>query len=756
MEKRYRKQFYFSSTVLIILFIVAATIRLLPYKNFIDKSGQFHFYGPDSYDHLRQISLSITQFPSLPTFDFYYGYPKGTGVVWSPLFDLTIAFFVFISTLGNPTPFQIEAFSFFIPPIVGALAVFPLYTWVSRTFDRNTGLLSAAILCILPGHIVYSLVSEIDHHVLEPILALMLFNSFLSALTYAKSLEGRGSRLTIGHGYLLKAFLCGTILALNLFYWRGATIFWGAIMVFAFLQLVLDIRFGRNYRHIYNTTMMSLLTAAIILTLFCIVNPLNLPMNMRFGVISWFHPLLLLSYSIFLSIVVYIAKTVHAHKVSWRRASILAILLTTAIIGISFSPLFKNLFQGILVIGGRDPWLDNISELRSMLFPQKRLDIMNPALELTWMFWLSPIILLYLGYKAYQDRFENPYVNLFLIWVPYSLSIAIFRERYVHIAALGMASLLAYLFFQMLEATRPLGGYGKTLSVTALLVIISPTTSYIRSIPQISLEEWRMEDLNDSMKWLRTNTPKTSYYENPSSLPEYGILADWGIGSYIRYMGERPTVATNFGWETYGLTPSTEFLTATSEEMGNAILNENRVRYVITQNPIGRLYNSAEIAGRNPNSYLPGGPAFAQSLFIRLHMFDGTDTNWEGKEVSSLKHYRLAYESPNFVKNSPLPMTSVIKIFEYVPGAIVSGKANVRELITAEVIIKTNRERKFIYTNSTRANEKGVFEMTLPYSTINTPYAASATGPYWVKVGNREMILNVTEEDVITSKRLQL
>ena len=49
----------------------------------------------------------------------------------------------------------------------------------------------------------------------------------------------------------------------------------------------------------------------------------------------------------------------------------------------------------------------------------------------------------------------------------------------------------------------------------------------------------RKADLQETLKWLRDKTPVTSYFQQPRSMPEYGVLAEWGLGAYVDYVAER-------------------------------------------------------------------------------------------------------------------------------------------------------------------------------------------------------------------------
>ena len=156
---------------------IALAIRSLPFRNFMDPFGQYLFYGPDSYDHLRRITLGMATFPHVPTFDYYMGYPEGTGQIWSPLFDYLLSALMLL--FGADVDF-LHIFAFWLPPVLGALTVILVYrVGTQLSGSRVAGAASALIVAILPGHILYSFVSELDHHVLEPFICLTIVGSVL-------------------------------------------------------------------------------------------------------------------------------------------------------------------------------------------------------------------------------------------------------------------------------------------------------------------------------------------------------------------------------------------------------------------------------------------------------------------------------------------------------------------------------------------------------------------------------------------------
>jgi oligosaccharyl transferase (archaeosortase A-associated) len=95
--------------------------------------------------------------------------------------------------------------------------------------------------------------------------------------------------------------------------------------------------------------------------------------------------------------------------------------------------------------------------------------------------------------------------------------------------------------------------------------------------------------------------------------------------------------------------------------------------------------------------------------------------------VPALKHYRLVHESPSNVFSQTPPDVKYVKVFEYVPGARISGEGII------ELDLVTNTGRKFTYR---QASENG--EFIVPYSTSGNPYDVKAVGKYRIAGTDRE------------------
>ncbi|MCZ7404771.1 MAG: oligosaccharyl transferase, archaeosortase A system-associated, partial [Candidatus Methanoperedens sp.] len=153
----------------------------------------------------------------------------------------------------------------------------------------------------------------------------------------------------------------------------------------------------------------------------------------------------------------------------------------------------------------------------------------------------------------------------------------------------------------------------------------------------------------------------------------------------------------------------------------------------------------------------------------KLHIFD----------TNGLHNYRLVHEStPNpYVRggaqekqdkyiynvlyrgNLPVEDSGYAKIFEYVKGAKITGRAQPNTTVTLTNTIKTNIGRTVSYSQTTSSN--GTYEFTVPYSTLGpisgeTQFDTKPTGPYTVTMGNVSKQIDVGEKDVLEGNTLTL
>lgn len=317
-----------------------------------------------------------------------------------------------------------------------------------------------------------------------------------------------------------------------------------------------------------------------------------------------------------------------------------------------------------------------------------------------------------------------------------------------------------------------------------------------------------------AMSWMRNNTPDTGLdyygiYERPKNGEKYpypktayGIMSWWDYGHVITYWGHRIPNANPFQAGISGVAP---FLTAQTEEEGDKLMDELGSRYVVTdgfmaygiQSIFATWNNQNDIwdegfsgkARFNPQNYyfsaiqtnkgfenIPGLKTFT-SMTGKLHILD----------TVGMKRYRLVHEtiaSPptlnaktgggmqqeeqykliyNFMTGSNIKpeATGYVKIFEYVKGGNIIGKAQSNATITVTLPIKTTLGREFNYTQTTSSDADGSYSMRVPYSTIGweqreTKFDTAPTGKYKISANGATKEFDVTEKNVIGGEAVQI
>ncbi|MBE9593098.1 MAG: hypothetical protein IMF19_06430, partial [Proteobacteria bacterium] len=148
---------YLICGILAFIFCLSLYIRVaIPYKSvFTDSFVRFGRIDP--WYNMRLVENTLHHFPHRIHFDPFLSYhpPGGAPMGLAPLFDQMLAFITWVIGLGNPISTLgqqgIEVIGAWYPAVLVALTVFPVYFIGKEMYNRGTGLLSAALIAILPG-----------------------------------------------------------------------------------------------------------------------------------------------------------------------------------------------------------------------------------------------------------------------------------------------------------------------------------------------------------------------------------------------------------------------------------------------------------------------------------------------------------------------------------------------------------------------------------------------------------------------------
>lgn len=292
-------------------------------------------------------------------------------------------------------------------------------------------------------------------------------------------------------------------------------------------------------------------------------------------------------------------------------------------------------------------------------------------------------------------------------------------------------------------------------------------------------------DWYSSLEWLGDNSPDpgVDYYEiydketftYPSE--SYGVMSWWDYGHYITFVSKRIPNANPFQHGVAGPNGAAAFFLQDNEAGANTILDNVGTKYIITDIEMdtgkfwamatwydaevgGAPYMSAYSDQSGNQGYIYSDDYF-RTMVSRLHNFDGSmavpdenyifENNGETysylvlspvKQVSALQHYRLVHESDtNVFGNKEIGNLKYVKIFEYVPGAVIKGDGII------EIPLKTNAGREFTYRQE---SVNGSF--VVPYPTDGSVSGVTALGSYTIT--GTGQTFTVTESDIQSGKQI--
>jgi dolichyl-diphosphooligosaccharide--protein glycosyltransferase len=696
--------------------------------------------GYDEFYHMRRILYTVNHFPNTLWFDSYLNYPHGLSITWPPLFDQISATFCVV--LGQHTKEGVEMVSSFVPMLAGILAIVVVYYLVRELFDHRVALTASFLTAIAPNYILNTMFAATDHHCLEVLLQLTTILFIIMAICRNEK------------RYLF-ACAAGVAVAALAYTWQGADIYLGIFLIYEFIRMTLDLKEGRT-----STDTVTMLLIAFGLALVLVLPFWNTP---------WLSPSFLgiAAIIVALSIMFGLSYIMQERKMAWTTFPV-SILVLVVVFALS-TRVFGGLFGlGALIHNGLDfIWgggmIGKISEAEPLVYDAKTFyEVVFSPLGLNLLISLAGIAAS-LIYIQRSDGGRKQGQMLLLVWAIYTLILTFGQARFLYISMIAMGVLISIFFFWAKDLVeRKLAARTqkapKGWAIILLLLVISPTLTdavntvyYAGGTPPAVSGDWQQ-----SLIWLKDNSNTTSYYELPEKNPEYSVMSWWDYGNWIVYLAERPVVANNFQ---AGVEDAAKFYLSESEENATAVLDARGAKYVLADFDLvyGKLPALTSWANVDVNSYMrmvdEGSQIAAipqQKLFNttlgRLYFFDG----------AGMGHFRLIHESSTFLGSGDNPSKSKVKIFEYVPGAIIRVQAGPDQKVGALLNMTSNQGRPFNYVNEATPNG-GAFEIRVPYSTENR-YETRAVSPYLVFSGNENgvkmMNLNVSEEDVLKGRTI--
>jgi dolichyl-diphosphooligosaccharide--protein glycosyltransferase len=225
---------------------ISLYIRIaLPYDQ-VFVNGWVWFRETDAYYYMRNIEVLVNHFPHFNSFDPYMLFPGGAGGLTRPFFAWLGAGIILLVKGGASTLHTMEVVAAYMPVILGTLTLIPVYFIGKELFNRWVGVISAALVAILPGEFLHrSLLGFTDHHVAEVLFSTVCILFLIMAIKRAREREISFNHIlnrdwsTITKP-LVYTLLAGVFLGIYLLTWQGGLFFIFIIFVYLVIQFIVD------------------------------------------------------------------------------------------------------------------------------------------------------------------------------------------------------------------------------------------------------------------------------------------------------------------------------------------------------------------------------------------------------------------------------------------------------------------------------------------------------------------------------------
>ena len=449
------------ATILFILCGISLYIRIaLPYDQ-VFVNGTIWFRGTDAWYHMRLVDNLIHHFPHRIFFDPYTFYPHGTGVPWPPFFDWLIAGTAWLIGLGSPSPYTVDVVGAYLPPILGTLTIIPVYFIGKELFNRWVGLLSAALVVILPGEFLNrSLLGFTDHHVAESLFTTVTILFLILAVKRARERELSFVHLLNKNWPLITkpliyTLLAGIFLGIYLLTWVGGLLLVFIIFAYVVIQFLIDHLKGKSTDYLCIIGTLTFLISFI----------MGLPFLSRGGLKTIYHASFLVAISapIALSAISRL-MTGKAIKPIYYLPAVLGLAVISLALFRAANPSLLHSMLGRFSVFTPAGAALTILEVHPILSPYGVFTWDIAWLNFTTTFFIS---FLSLGWLIYRNiREESVDKTLFLVWSIVMLAAVLGQRRFSYYYAINAALLTGYFSWRILD----FAGLKKLLAPPAAVV----------------------------------------------------------------------------------------------------------------------------------------------------------------------------------------------------------------------------------------------------------------------------------------------
>ena len=641
---------------------ISLYIRIALPHDQIFVNGAVWFRETDAYYYMRNIETLVHNFPHYNSFDPYMLFPGGSGALARPFFAWLVAGIILLVKGAASTLHSMEVVAAYMPAILGTLTLIPVYFIGKELFNRWAGLISAALVIILPGEFLHrSLLGFTDHHIAEVLFSTVCMLFLIMAIKRARERE-ISFRHVLSRDWpaitkpLIYTLLAGIFLGIYLLSWSGGLMFIFIIFIYLVIQFIVDHlrRKSSDYLCIVGTP------------LFIIALLMLLPLLAKGSLDTISRVSLLIA--ILAPIVLSIISRLMAAR-AWKPAYYPLVLLGLTGIGLAVLHAIDPSLLGSMLsqfsVFGQSGAMLTVMEATGILFPQGTFTLSMAWANFTTSFFISFIALVMLVFVVVKER--SAHKSLFLVWSVVMLLAVLGQRRFGYYYAVNAALLTGYFSWKMLDiaglskllakpkevveavkkfkkkkkkikekATKP-RTFMQPRGVWVSVIVVGIVIFFLVFFPNVGL--WKDTPTNlggglyigytktlaqqapimdmgwyNSTLWLKDNSPEPFgdpdfYYElyppqTEFEYPEtaYGVMSWWDYGYYIMQIAHR---IPNANPGQAGAVQAGKFFTAENETSASVLADELGTKYVMIDNAMatGKFYAMAEWAGKNVSDF---------------------------------------------------------------------------------------------------------------------------------------------------------
>ncbi|HLL54036.1 MAG TPA: peptide transporter [Myxococcaceae bacterium] len=659
------------------------------------QGGEVELVPADSHYYVRFALLQLRSFPRFTGFDPFVNFASGARILWPPLHALAVSAAVTLGGLAPP-----ERGAAFVGPVLAGVELAVLSALALRWLRGARAVAAVGLLALLPAAVESGALGNADHHVHEP------FIIAVAALALGRALEtkSRGA-----------AFTAGLVLGLG----RLLT-----PLAFAFVPLLaLAVPAAAGVRRREGEALARIglragLTCAGVLALGVLA--FGEARSVEYEFLSWFHPLFALA--------VFAGGAGLARLLAGSRRGGAGLVAFAAVVA---APLVPQLLRAVGHLGRTDPLLRVVGESRPLFtdLPWAVALLGAPLLALPFALVGT---LRRLGSERALEALPALIATAFLVLA------AGMQARFAQALAGALAVLLPlglpYLF--PAESDRRMRRFGQGLLAVGALSLLPPLAPP-PPVPPVK----DVARVRPTLRWMREHLPPASADPYSQAKPAYGVAASYLLGHFINLWAERPALASTFSQ-------------AEAHVAGN-----QRAGAILSCTDDEEAYRRAVAAGARyvlvtPSEVILGYPDFDRPRALLTRLLG--DAGMESTAGPATAHFRLVFESAE--ERLRQERGPYARLFETVPGALLSGQAAPGEEVTAVLVLETRQGTRLQYERRARAGPDGRFALRVAYATAPTSEIHPAPGQdgYMVKLGGMVRTVTVTDAQVSRSETVEL